>query len=294
MLGMPKFILVPLSGTVADRATEDAAIVLGNAFGAHLVALHVQRDVRNDIAALASADMGMGTGLDSIMARMEDDAAARENGAEASWRDACAKAGIPIAEQPNGQTGATQEFVSETGEESDWLAEHGRAADLILVGRSREADMLDMEPMEAALMDTGRPVLIAAEKGTLVLDGTVAIAWKNTREAAGAVAAALPFIRRAKRVIVFTVEEEDAADTVDKSHLRLVRALRWQNPNTGSQVLRRDSRPSVRVLLDAMAREKCDLLVMGGYGHTRLREAVFGGFTRAVLEDAPVPVLMAH
>ena len=291
---MPKLVLIPLSGTDADRATENAAIALGKAFGAHLVALHVQRDVRNDIAALASADMGMATGLDSIMARMEEDAAAREKGAETSWRDACTKAGIVLAEQPNGQTGATQEFASETGEEAEWLAEYGRTADLILVGRSREGEMLDVEPMEAALMDTGRPVMIAAEKGVPVLDGTVAIAWKNTREAAGAVGAALPFIRHAKRVIVFTVEDDDSTDNVDKSHLRLVRALRWHNPNTGSQVLRRDSRAPVRVLLDALAREKCDLLVMGGYGHTRLREAVFGGFTRAVLEGAPVPVLMAH
>jgi nucleotide-binding universal stress UspA family protein len=291
---MPKLILLPLSGTDGDRATEAAAIVLAQAFGAHLIGLHVRRDVRRDIAALASADMGMSTGLDTVMDRMDQDAATREKGAEASWREACANAGIALAEQAAGQTGVTYEFASETGEETDWLAEYGRAADLVVVGRVREAGMLDVDPMEAALMDTGKPVLIAADKAPPVLDGTVAIAWKNTREAAGAVAAALPFIRRAKRVIVFSVEEEQAADSVDKSHLRLVRALRWHNPNTGSQVLRRDSHPPVKVLLDALAREKCDLLVMGGYGHTRLREAVFGGFTRAVLEAAPVPVLMAH
>lgn len=291
---MPKLILLPLTGVEADRATEATAIALGQAFGAHLTGLHVRRDVRRDIAALASADMGMGTGLDAIMNRMEEDVANREQNAERTWRDACAKAGISLAEQPNAQAVATFEFASETGEETDWLAEYGRAADLIVVGRVREADMLDIDLMEAALMDTGRPVLIAAETGAPVLDGTVAIAWKNTREAAGAVAAALPFIRRAKRVIVFSVEEEDAPDLVEKSHLRLVRALRWHNPNTGSQVLRHESRPAVRVLLDALAREKCDLLVMGGYGHTRLREAVLGGFTRAVLEEAPVPVLMAH
>lgn len=291
---MPKLILLPLTGVEADRATEATAIALGQAFGAHLTGLHVRRDVRRDIAALASADMGMGTGLDAIMNRMEEDVANREQNAERTWRDACAKAGISLAEQPNAQAVATFEFASETGEETDWLAEYGRAADLIVVGRVREADMLDIDLMEAALMDTGRPVLIAAETGAPVLDGTVAIAWKNTREAAGAVAAALPFIRRAKRVIVFSVEEKDAPDLVEKSHLRLVRALRWHNPNTGSQVLRHESRPAVRVLLDALVREKCDLLVMGGYGHTRLREAVLGGFTRAVLEEAPVPVLMAH
>ena len=291
---MPKLILLPLGGTEADRVTEAAAVALGAAFGAHLIALHVRRDVRQDLASLASADMGMTGGLDSIMQGMEEDAAKREKAAEETWRDTCAKAGIPLAEQPGGAAGATQEFIFETGEEGDWLAEHGRAADLILVGRVRDSGALNLDLMESALMDTGRPVLIAAEQGVPVLDGTVAIAWKNTREAAGAVAAAMPFIRRAKRVIVFTVEEEEAPDPVDKSHLRLVRALRWHNPNTGSQVLRRESRPPVRVLVDALAKEKSDLLVMGGYGHTRLREAVFGGFTRELMEKAPLPVLMAH
>ena len=54
------------------------------------------------------------------------------------------------------------------------------------------------------------------------------------------------------------------------------------------------SRRPCALLLDAAAKANCGLLVMGGYGHTRLREAVFGGFTRAVLETAPLPVLMAH
>jgi nucleotide-binding universal stress UspA family protein len=291
---MPKSILLPLVGTDADRATERAAIAVAQAFGAHLIALHVRRDARQDLASLASADMGMAAGLDTVLSRMEDDIAAREKNAEDTWRETCAKAGLALAEQASARTDASQEFASEMGEATDWVAEYGRAADLVVVGRVREAAMLDLDLMEAALMDTGRPVLIPGADCVPVVDGTVAIAWKNTREAAGAVAAAMPFIRRAKRVIVFAVEEADASDSVDKSHLRLVRALRWHNPNTGSQVLRHESRPAVKVLLDALAREKCDLLVMGGYGHTRLREAVFGGFTRAILEEAPLAVLMAH
>lgn len=292
---MPKLVVLPLTGTDGDAPAEAAAIAVGQAFGAHLIGLHVRRDVRRDIAALASADMGMATGLDAIMDRMEQEALTRETDAEKNWRAACAKAGIPLAEQPNPSASATYEFVSEMGEESDWVAEYGRTADLVVVGRVKVGEMLDVDPMEAALMDTGKPVLIAADKPP-VLNGTIAIAWKNTREAAGAVSAALPFIRSAKRVIVFSVEEEASDETVDKSHLRLVRALRWHNPNTGSRALRRNGRPPVQVLREAVALEACDLLVMGGYGHTRLREAVFGGFTRAVLEDATlgVTVLMAH
>ncbi len=293
---MPKVVLLPLGGTAADRAAENAAVVLSKAFGAHLLVLHVRRDVRQDLASLAAADMGMGTGLDSVLRRMEEDADGRQKAAEESWRDTCAKAGIPLVELPRDEHRgtATYEYLCETGDEADWVAEFGRAADLIVVGRVQESGMLDTDLMEAALMDTGKPMLLAPDNAPVVLDGTVAIAWKNTREAAGAVAAALPFIRRAKRVIVFSVEESGASDIVDPSPMRLVRSLRWHNADTGSQVLRHENRPPVRVLLDALAREQCNLLVMGGYGHSRLREAVFGGFTRAILEEAPLPVLMAH
>jgi nucleotide-binding universal stress UspA family protein len=70
--------------------------------------------------------------------------------------------------------------------------------------------------------------------------------------------------------------------------------LRWHNSNITIQSLSGDDRTPAAVLLDAAAKANCGLLVMGGYGHTRLREAVFGGFTRAVLAEAPLPVLMAH
>jgi nucleotide-binding universal stress UspA family protein len=175
---------------------------------------------------------------------------------------------------------------------SDWLAEYGRVADIVVVGRERDGGGQSMDVMEAALMETGKPVLIAPMDPPSSLDGTVAIAWKNTREAAGAVSAALPFLRWAARIIVFTVEEGGAA--ADKSHLRLAASLRWQNPNISVQVLPRHGRPAVDVLLDAVAKAGSNLLVMGGYGHTRLREAVFGGFTLEVLEQAPVAVLMSH
>ncbi len=291
---MPKVILLPLTGTDGDRSAQTAALALAKAFDAHLIGLHVRRDVRRDIAAYASADMGATSGLDAIIGRMEDDATSRETKASVSWADACAKAGVPAAEMPRESSGPSYEYASETGEESDWVAEYGRAADMVVVARVKEAAMLVLESIEAALMDTGKPVLIAASDAPPVVDGTVAIAWKNTRESAGAVAAALPFVRRARRVVVFTVEERDSADNPDTSYRRVVRALRWHNANTEAKILPHESRHPVEVLRDALTRERCDLLVMGGYGHGRLREAVFGGFTRAVLEGAPVPVLMAH
>jgi nucleotide-binding universal stress UspA family protein len=288
---MLKIILLPATGTSVDSSVFATGLAAARLSDGHLMLLHVRPDVRREIAAMASADMGMASGLDSMISQMEHEADVRERSAEATWRAFCEANKIKPAEKPC-SSNVTYEWLAETGTAADWLAEYGRVSDLVIVGRERDGGILSMDLMEAALMETGKPVLIAPAVAPTALDGTIAIAWKNTREAAGAVSAALPFFRWAARVIIFTVEED--GESTDKSHLRLASSLRWQNPNVSIQVLRREGRAPVEVLLNAVTKAGCNLLVMGGYGHTRLREAVFGGFTRAVLEKAPVPVLMAH
>ena len=290
---MPKIILLPVSGSTADAEVFATALTLGQAFDAHFVALHVRPDVRRDVASLAASDGGMASGIDTMIGQMEADADGREKAASDAWHAFCTQNKIAAAETP-AEKGVTGEWISEIGTEADWLAEYGRTSDLIVVGRGEEEWGPDYVLMEAALMDTGKPVVIAPRASAVPpapLNGVIGIAWKDTREAAGAVRAALPFIRAAGHVTVFVVTEDEESD---KSHLRLVRMLRWHNANVTIQALLEHSRTPVEVLLDAAAQANCGLLVMGGYGHTRLREAVFGGFTRAVLQSATLPVLMAH
>jgi nucleotide-binding universal stress UspA family protein len=291
---MPRIVLLPVSGSTADPEVFAMALTIARSFDSHLVALHVRPDVRRDIASLAASDGGMTAGIDTMIDRMEADADAREKAASDGWQAFCSENNIAAADTPR-EKGVTSEWVTEVGVEADWLAEYGRAADLVVVGRGEEKWGPDYVLMEAALMDTGKPVLIAprAAGATMApVSGVVGIAWKDTREAGGAVRAAMPFLRAAGQVIVFVVPEH--GEDSDKSHLRLVRMLRWHNPNITIQALSGGDRAPVALLLDAAAKASCGLLVMGGYGHTRLREAVFGGFTRAVLEAAPLPVLMAH
>ena len=104
----------------------------------------------------------------------------------------------------------------------------------------------------------------------------------------------MPFIAKAERVTVLSVLEN--AGEEDESCQRLVDALRWHTADVNLQRLVRDERPAPRILLEAAAGPgvAASLLVMGGYGHTRLREAVFGGFTRHVLAGADIPVLLTH
>jgi nucleotide-binding universal stress UspA family protein len=286
---MPRIVVLPVSGSSADAAVLAQTLVVARMFEAHLVGLHVRPNVRQDIAALAASDGGSAAGIDTMLERMETDADARAKTASDAWRAFCSRNNVVDADAP-GADGVTAEWACETGSEADWLAEYGRAADLIVVGRGEEDWGPDYVLMEAALMNSGKPVLIAPKQAAARLDGTVGIAWKDTRESAGAIRAALPFLRRAERVVIFTVPESENDDSPD----RLARMLRWHNPNVTVQSLPDRSRPPVAVLLDAAAEAGCGLLVMGAYGHTRLREAVFGGFTRAVLESAPLPVLMAH
>jgi nucleotide-binding universal stress UspA family protein len=288
---MPRIVLLPVSGTTADPEAFAMALTVARSFDSHLVALHVRPDVRRDIASLASSDGGMTAGIDTLMERMEADADTREKAASDAWSKFCSQNNIAGTDAP-GPTGVTAEWVNEVGVEADWLAEYGRTADLIVVGRGEEQWGPDFVLMEAALMDTGKPVMIAPRSAGAPISGVIGIAWKDTRESAGAVRAAMPFLQAAGQVIVFIVPEGD--DTGNKSHLRLVRMLRWHNANITIQSLSGKDQAPAALLLDAAAKAKCGLLVMGGYGHTRLREAVFGGFTRAMLEAAPLPVLMAH
>jgi len=289
---MPKVILLPVTGTPADADTFATAVAIGRLFDAHFLALHTRPDVRRDVAALAASDGGMTIGIDSMIQQMESDADTREKAAAAAWSGFMAAHKIVGTADPV-VSGLTGEWLSETGTEADYVAEYGRIADLVVIGRGEAAWGPDFGVMEAALMDTGKPVVIAPRAAMPVapLDGTIGIAWKDTREAGGAVAAALPLLDRAKQIVVFVVAEGDDGD---KSHLRLIRMLGWHNPNVAIQTLHADGSPPATVLCDAATKAGCGLLVMGGYGHTRIREAVFGGVTRAILEDAPLPIYLAH
>jgi nucleotide-binding universal stress UspA family protein len=167
----------------------------------------------------------------------------------------------------------------------------GRAADLIVAGRGADHQVTNRSVLEAALLETGRPLLIPNHRASSTLiGGTVAIAWKDTAQAARAVAAAMPFLARAKETLVLTVAEREEPD---ESADRLMSNLAWHGFVASKQVLRPAGEDAVEMLL-AAAQERAALLVMGGYGHSRMRELIFGGFTQRVLEDASLPVLLAH
>jgi len=184
------------------------------------------------------------------------------------------------------------EWRVETGDETDWLSVYGRVADLLVLGRMRGAKTVPMDVLDAALMETGHPLLIVPAQTPEQIGQTVAIAWKDTAEAASAVSAALPLLVAAQRVIILSIEEDPERDAAACERLNQV--LLWHNRSTTVRRLKAAGCDPADTLLKAATELGADLLVMGGYGHSRMREVVFGGFTRRVLQAADLPVLMAH
>lgn len=176
------------------------------------------------------------------------------------------------------------------------MTTYGVAADLIVAPRPSGEEVGASATLEAVLLESGRPILIPAAAAMPANFARIAIAWKPTPQAARAVAAAMPFLVRAKEVVVVSVAEaagegEPPGERDDAE--RLVQSLAWHG--IAATTLRLDPGPEgAAATLLGTAGQRADLLVIGGYGHSRLREWVFGGFTQRVLADAPLPVLIAH
>jgi nucleotide-binding universal stress UspA family protein len=292
---MIKTVLVPATGLDRDTATFAAALAVARPFAAHLDVLHVRLDPVN-IAVAMTTDVGSGALTAGMIDRLEQDASEREAKARDIFARFCAGAGLTEANAPlaGGAAVPSAEWHVETGEEPRWMATYGIAADLVVAPRSGDDDAVARSVLEAVLLETGRPLLIPAAAAMPASIERIAVAWKPTREAARAVALAMPFIVRAKEIAVLTVEEEaDATPDEHDEAERLVRTLAWHGLAAKAERLSPGPEGAAATLLGA-ARQRADLLVMGGYGHGRLREWVFGGFTQQALADAPLPVLIAH
>jgi nucleotide-binding universal stress UspA family protein len=229
--------------------------------------------------------------MGGLLERLEEEGEQREMRARRIFDEFCARERLVISDTPPGPAEPSAQWLRQMGREPYWIAEYGRAADLIVIGRSLEGEGTAPETIETAVLDSGRPVLIPPAEAMTGLPETVIIAWKATREAAHAVAAAAPFLDLAKDIHIVTVAESDDLSSEEGS--QLMTNLRWRGLRVTAERLQPDDR-TADVLIDAAVEHQA-LLVMGGYGHSQLREWIFGGFTRHVLQTpAPVPVLIAH
>jgi len=287
---MIKTILVPATGNQTDIAVFASALAATRAFAAHLGFLHVRVDAAAMAAAMATDGSGAAM-VSGLVERIDEEATLRENTARQLFQRFCERERLAIEDTPAGQQSPTAQWLRQTGDEAYWVREYGRAADLLVIGHPADDQGVSIDTIEAALVGSGRPVLIVPATPVVSLPETIVIAWKPAPEAARAVTAAMPFLSKSKQILIVTVAEEEGLS--DEEGARLRTSLSWHGLNASTRHLRPDRLGAADTLLAAAAEEGA-LVVMGAYGHSRLREWIFGGFTEHVLRGAAVPVLMMH
>lgn len=278
-----KDILVLLDGTVQSEVRLGLAAGLARRHGAHLAGLFVV-DVM--VPMMAAADAGSGAVLGEMIDQMRGEALAEAARVEAAFRELLRRDGIP------------GEWRCVEGSTREQAALHARYVDLAVLG---QADPDGAPPgaaaaIEAVLFDSGRPVLVVPYAGSLPTFGErVLVGWNASAQSARAVHDALPLLVGAGSVVVSAVNPRRGIDA--------------HGEEPGADIARHLARHGVKVtvehsvapeigagdlLLNRASEISADLIVVGAYGHSRLRETILGGVTRTLLQQMTVPVLMAH
>ncbi len=177
------------------------------------------------------------------------------------------------------------------------VIEHGMVCDLIVVPQSRREDEegLGNEFAEQVVMESGRPVLVIPSYGNFEEFGkSVLVAWNGTREAARAVFDARPLMATASKVHVSWLDPDKDSAGMDLPGAELAAVLARHDVDVVAEAIPTGGLAAGEALLSHAADIGADMLVMGAYGHSRLREFVFGGATRTILASMTLPVLMSH
>jgi nucleotide-binding universal stress UspA family protein len=276
---MIKDLVVNLTVGASRGAAGDYAVSVAEAFGAHVAAIAFAHD-----PVLPPTLMG-GIPADFIESqRAEAEAAA--SAAIARFEEAARRAGV---------SAESRLLAASIAEASDQFGRIARRFDLAVVGQA-EPDKATPEELiaETALFESGRPVLLVPyiQKSGLQL-GRVLVCWDGSRAAARAAADAMPFLARAAAIQVLIIAgERGKGDEIPGADI-------------GQHLARHDLKVDVKrivatesdvanTILSYVADAAADLIVMGGYGHSRLREFILGGVTRGILEAMTVPTLMSH
>jgi nucleotide-binding universal stress UspA family protein len=275
---MLKDVVVNLSGATPQDFAADYAVSLAKAYGAHVTGIaFVYEPVIPDTV------MG-GIPTDLIEVQRQENAKAA-NAAVGRFEAAAKKAGV---------SAATRILDASLGGAAATFGQISRRADLSVVGQAGPDKGVGQELMiEGALFESGRPVLVVPyiHKQGFTLNRAL-LCWDGGRTAARAIADAIPLLEHAKAVDLVIVAEHGKNDEISGAdmgeHLR-----RHGLPVEVKRLAKGDIRVEDAILSYA-ADSGADFLVMGGYGHSRLREFILGGVTRSILASMTVPALMSH
>ncbi|MBI1985234.1 MAG: universal stress protein, partial [Rhodospirillales bacterium] len=195
---------------------------------------------------------------------------------------------VPIIDKPTGK-GVSASWRDVMGSQSATVALYGRLADLIVV--PQPDGNIGINTFEAALLETGKPVLMAPPAPVKTIGRHVAVGWNGATEAAKALSSALPILEAADKVMVFS------APVSTETRLDVGAALEYLRRHGIKAAAKTMSVKATQVgdaLLEGARNVDADVLLIGAFGQSRGRELVFGGVTQHIIDTAKMPVILVH
>ncbi len=275
---MIKDVVVNLSGRAPQDFAADYAASVAATFGAHIAGIAFLYE-----PVIPDGSLG-GVPIDLIELQREENSKAAK-GAIGRFEAAAKKAGV---------SAETRILDATFGGAATLFARIARRFDIAVVGQAQREHGVSEELMiEGALFESGRPVIVVPyiQKAGLTLE-RVLVCWDGGRTAARAIGDAMPLLERAKAVDLVIVAEERKNDEITGANMSEHLARHGIAVNV--KRIAKGDLTIEDVILSYAADSGADFMVMGGYGHSRLREFILGGATRGILASMTVPVLMSH
>jgi nucleotide-binding universal stress UspA family protein len=277
-----KTILVPTEKSDLMASTLETALLFARRFESYIEGFALRAAISDFVAAdLIVADAW-------AVAETRDAELAKE--ARALFENFMQSRNVPS--RNNGSPGLSCGWTEADSARDAFVGSYGRVFDIIVFGRPGSYPAgSSMAAVEAALFESGRPILIAPPKAPEKLGDNIVIAWNRSTETARCVAFAMPLLHRASKVTVLTVT---GGMVPGPEGPELARHLRLNGIACDEITIDPGSRTSGEMFLSKAEELGCDLLIKGAYTQSRLRQMIFGGATSHILAKTNMPVFMAH
>ena len=278
-------ILLPFHDDDASQIAAETSVQFGQRFGSFVEGLFVHRPPQ------IIAGEGITIPADYVT-QLTDDGRAHASNARERFERTMERHGVALQTVDEPAEVVTAGWREVEGLEGEIVGEYGRLFDIIVLGRTSQPATADWNVMcEAALFDSGRPVLLCPAEPPTQIGANIVVAWNGSSETSRCIALAMPLLLRAEAVTILGIEGWGVpGPTAEQVAAHLYR----NGIVTAAKVVTQDSRALGEILLDEATALGADLMVKGAYTQSRLRQMIFGGATRHILTKATLPVFMAH
>lgn len=287
---MYKKILFPIIGASSVETGLVCSLKLAEPANGHVEAICCRRVFEEPIP-MASEDWDP-VELEKLLNTFEREEKKRVSEARKSFDAVVNAASVPYIQHPGPSDGLSASWEVVSGQPAGEVLVRAGASDLVVAGRREDGvGPLTRSIAETALFGSGKPVLIAPAKPPEAIGSRIVIGWNRSASSVRAVQAAMPLLKSANHISMVSVKT-NAKDGAEAGAMAEYLAL--HDVSVEVKEIEPDYRPVSEVLLDEVKQVKADLLVMGAYSHSRLRELILGGVTRNIFASADIPVLMAN